>query len=183
MFCLGQKKGFTLVEVLITIAILGILSSMGVAGLMGAVENARVNGVAKRTVAFMERMGKESKRLSTTLCLKMANDQRIEVYKAVDCSSPPADSLFDHMDIEAPMKFVSVCPNIADACELSENCGVNLLDGTSGVFVPKIGLASLPVSGYVCAQYGSSDHYAAAVKSKEENFVKPLTYEDDEWFW
>ncbi len=183
MFGGVQKKGFTLIEVLITVVLMGILSTMGVASLFGAVENAKVNDVAKNTTAFMERIAKDSKRLSIPLCLKKANDQRIDVYKSTDCTNPPADSLFDHLAIDAPMRFVAECPELGDVCDLSENCGVNLLNGTSGVFKPRIGLSSLPVSGYVCAQFGIKDHFAMALKSGSENFVKRLTYEDDEWSW
>lgn len=183
----GLKKtaaGYTLVEVLAVVAILGILSSMGFAGLMGAAENARVNGTAKNITAFMDRMGKESKRLSTPLCLRKVSDQRINVYKSTDCTtSLDPTLLFDHMDIEAPMRFVSNCPNLDEVCNDSEDCNVNLLNGSNGVFSPRIGLSSLPISGFVCAQSGSNDHYAMALKSNAENFVKTLTYEDEEWSW
>lgn len=181
----ANRNGFTLIEVLITVILIGILSTMGVSSLFGAAENAKVNGMAKDTAAFMERIAKDSKRLSTPLCLKMANEQRINVYKSDDCSSPLADSLFDHLDIEAPMRFVAECPDVDAACNASgaENCEINLLDGTSGVFKPRIGLSSLPVSGYVCAQFGTKDHYAMVLKTNTENFVKTLTYEEDEWSW
>ncbi len=183
MFGVVQKKGFTLIEVLITVVLMGILSTMGVASLFGAAENAKVNDVAKNTAAFMERIAKESKRMSLHLCMRRASDQRINVYKSDDCTDPPADSLYDHLDIEAPMRFVAECPDLGDVCDLSENCGINLLNGTAGVFKPRIGLSSLPVSGYVCAQFGIKDHYAMALKSGTENFVKKLTYEGDEWSW
>lgn len=182
-FGYSQRKtaaGYTLVEVLAVVAILGILSSMGFAGLMGAAENARVSGAAKNMTAFMERIAKESKRMSTPLCIKKINDQRIGVYES-DCSTSLDGSLY--LDLEAPMKFVDECPDFDDICAESENCEVNLINGSDGVFKPRIGLSSLPVSGYVCAQYGSNDHYAVALKSSAENFVKTLTYEDEEWSW
>lgn len=183
MFGVGQKKGFTLIEVLITVVLMGILSSMGVVSLFGAAENAKINDAAKNTAAFVERIAKDSKRMSTPLCLKKMNDQIINVYKSTDCSNPSADLLYDHFSIDAPTRFVAECPNMGTVCTVAENCNVNLLDGTSGVFKPKIGLASLPVSGNICIQYGTKQHFAITLKSKAENFVRFLTYEDDEWSW
>ncbi|MCQ2097188.1 MAG: type II secretion system protein [Fibrobacter sp.] len=185
MFGVVQKKGFTLIEVLITVVLIGILSTMGVASLMGAAENAKIEGAGKDTAAFMERIAKDSKRMSKPLCLKRANDQRIDVYKSDDCTDPLADSLYDHLDIDAPMRFVAECPQVGgiEGCNSSGSCEANLLDGTAGVFKPKIGLSSLPVFGYVCIQFALKDHYAIALKTSSENFMKPLTYEGGEWSW
>ena len=50
MLNVGSKKhGFTLIEVLVVVSIMGILVSMGVASLTGAVANARIRDYALNT--------------------------------------------------------------------------------------------------------------------------------------
>ena len=48
------KKGFTLVEVLTVVIIIGILSAAGYAGLQRAIANSRIKDAAFNMAAFME---------------------------------------------------------------------------------------------------------------------------------
>lgn len=169
-------RGFTLIELLVVIAIMGILASAGVVGVQRAVENSRVNDAAINTTAFLNRVANESSRISSALCLQKSsgNVRRIEAYKCSDENKKIIDSL----ELDAPMKFVNSCD--VD-CDEDDACDVDLLDGTSGVFKPKLGLSAAPPSGYVCAQYAGTQHYAAAIKKKTLNTIIPSVGDDEGW--
>lgn len=157
---------------MVVIAIMGILSAMGVAGLQGAVENTRVNDAAKNVKAFLERTANEANRLSETLCLKVGtNNRRLFVYKGSDCTklAEGSPSLYS-MELDNPLKFVTSCPDYEGE--------QNWLSGTNGVFKPRLGLSAAPVSGVVCAQYADENHYAVALKSADVNYIEALTCDE-----
>lgn len=177
----SKKNGYTLVEVLVVVTIMGVLSSMGVAGLRGAVINSRIKDHAMNTAAFLERMANEANRMSKTLC---ANVQRksIDVYATNDCSG----SLYAQysLDLQYPVKF---------GCDIDNDLSTSIKDtkgamsddnnwGVGGMghyllFEPRIGLSAVP-RGFLCLQYGTSNTYTdnaygIAVKYSDKNMVKP----------
>ena len=165
------KAGYTLVEVLVVVSIMGILSAMGVAGLQRAVANARIKDAAVNTAAFVERVANESNRLSAILCLKIepGNPQKILVVKddgKKDCSSP-SDGIVDYLEIDAPNKFVTM-----------NACGPVDLDWFGNnkkiAFKPRLGLSAVPPHGGVCIQYGNSDVFGAVRKTQNINRVIPM---------
>lgn len=178
-----KKSGYTLVEVMVVVAIMGVLSSMGVVSLRQAIENKRVAGAARNMAAFLEQTANESKRLSSVLCLTASGD-RLLVTKG-EClpddddgkKNVNSDPLFT-FELEAPMKFSNTCPSF-NGCGANDDCSVNLIINSNGEFVPRIGGSAVP-SGYICARYANSNHYAAALKRRSENSVKALSgYSDD----
>ncbi len=175
MLTVGSKKsGYTLVEVLVVVSIMGILSSMGVVGLRNAVINSRVKDYAVNTAAFLERVANESNRLSSPVCVMKAGDQMLVAYVTDNCDDHPADH-FDSFSIEAPATF---------------NCGANFADGhdvqgsdwANGIiFRPRIGLSAAPTEGYVCVQYGTNSNYGVAVKARDKNMIIPMWNLDGSW--
>lgn len=164
------KAGYTLVEVMVVVTIMGILSAVGVAGLQRAVANARVKDAAINTAAFVERVANLSRQRNEVLCLRIdpSNPQKVLAIRDVvekDCSDPKGS--IDSMTIDSPSKFVSM-----------GKCGPVTLDWfgkTAKVaFKPRLGLSAAPPEGGVCVQYGDSDVYGAVRKEKKKNRVVPM---------
>ena len=183
-FCMqkhsSKKSGFTLVEVVVVVAIMGILTTMGVAGLRGAVINARMKDCAVNVTAFLERIANESNRMSKRLCVRIAGDteQRLNVFEPVNgsCNVGKPEILYDTYDIESPARF---------NCDRSR---INLDDfgpdwgGNDGaLFVPRIGLSAAPSKGFLCMQYGDSDVFARAQKTKNNNVIVPWWRTGGDW--
>jgi prepilin-type N-terminal cleavage/methylation domain-containing protein len=166
----SKKSGFTLVEVVVVVAIMGILTTMGVAGLRGAVLNARMKDCAVNVTAFLERIANESNRMSKRLCVKVAHDteQELQVFEPVDgsCNVDRPPALYDVYNLESPARFS--CDN--DAIDLDE-FGTNWGDGA--MFVPRIGISAAPTEGYLCMQYGDDLVFARAQKEKNNNVIVP----------
>ena len=74
----SKKSGFTLVEVVVVVAIMGVLSTMGVSSLRSAVINTRMKDYSLNLTAFLERIGNDATRMSKEFCVKMADGKRAE---------------------------------------------------------------------------------------------------------
>ena len=163
------KAGYTLVEVLVVVVIMGILSTMGVVGLQRAVANARIKDAAVNTSAFIERVGNEAIRMSAEICLAKSGDQKILVYK-VDSKTECHGTRIDSLVIDYPNKFTTM-----SACGMP--AGVPDLLTTGEVdkrfFKPKTGLSAVPVEGAICIQHGNDQLFGAARKLKTSNSVRP----------
>jgi prepilin-type N-terminal cleavage/methylation domain-containing protein len=165
------KAGYTLVEVLVVVSIMGVLSAMGVAGLQRAVANARVKDAAINTAAFVERVANLSNQRNEILCLKIepGNPQKVLVVRDAgerDCSSP-SEGVIAAFEIDSPNQFVYM-----------SHCGPVTLDwfGTNKqvAFKPRLGLAATPPEGGVCIQYGDKNVYGAVRKDPKKNWVIPM---------
>lgn len=170
----SKKNGYTLVEVLVVVSIMGILSSMGVSGLHSAVVNSRIKDAALNTAAFLERMANESNRISKRICVKKDHEQRITAYligddsgDASSCESYTRE--FASFAVESPVNFECEGAALSDYEDIKTNWT------TSGaMFIPRIGLSAAPAEGYVCMQYGSSRTYGLVLKQKTNNMMIPM---------
>lgn len=163
----GAKSGYTLVEVLVVVIIMGVLSTMGVASLQGAVANARVKDAAINTAAFLERVATEARKQSAELCLVKApgnNSNKLLVYKSDESTNYCHGTVLDSLVIDSPNKFVNL-----------KDCGMVTVDwigSNPAIFEPRRGLSAAPLEGAVCIQYGSDDRFGAARKLKLANGIK-----------
>lgn len=167
----SRKNGFTLVEVLVVISIMGILTSMGVASLRRAVINNRVRDYALNTAAFLERVANDANRMSKPLCIKFL-PKSIDVYETSDCSGSSLEQF--SIDLNLPLKFgcdIDASIQELDGMENDDNWA-----GSDVVFTPRIGLSPAP-KGFVCIQYGANgddgNAYGLAIKSTGKNMIVP----------
>lgn len=181
----SKKNGYTLVEVLVVVTIMGVLSSMGVAGLQGAVKNSRIKDAALNTAAFLERIANDANRLSKRICVKKDHDQRITAYLK-DEASGDANSCADYAQefatfaVESPVKFGCEGAGLSDLAEDVTTNDWAAYDG-GAMFIPRIGLSAAPADGYVCVQYGSSDTYGLVLKRKTNNMMIPMWKSGSDW--
>jgi prepilin-type N-terminal cleavage/methylation domain-containing protein len=153
----SRKLGFTLVEVLVVVAIMGILSGIGVASLRSAVANSRIKDAGINVTAFMQRAANEATRLNEKLCAHVSDDKTLKLYKGACGESFDEDTKIDEFVLESLNKFVTASNNV--------NCPV--LSGkspeTSVTLTPKIGVSPIP-TGCFLIRYGETDRFAASIK-------------------
>ena len=171
----NKKAGYTLVEVLVVVVIIGVLSSMGVASLQRAVANSRVKDAAINTAAFVERVANLATQRSEVLCLVIdpSNPYKILAVRDTihhDCTDPKGS--VDSMTIDAPAMYVT---RSIGGCPSSMQDWFNAgIDKKYRTFKPRIGLSAVPPEGGVCIKYGDSDVFGAVRKTRDLNRVVPM---------
>lgn len=167
-----MKKGFTMIELLVVVSIMGILSAMGVASLRNAVINNRVKDAAINVTAYLERVASETNRLSEKVCVK-ASGSRIQATKGA-CGST-AGALISKYEFEGNenLSFVN--------SKGGADCAKSWANGET--FVPKFGLSAAPVEGCIVVKYGDGDRQARALKKKEKNNIIPQISYDGGTHW
>ncbi|NLO24242.1 MAG: prepilin-type N-terminal cleavage/methylation domain-containing protein [Fibrobacter sp.] len=161
------KKGFTLVEVLAVVAILGILSAAGYSSLNNAIANSRLKDAIVNTRAFVESMSLESKRLHDSLCIVfVANQMQTKRFANDVCEGDAISTL----ELVAPVSFYTSTPqNIVS----QESFVATPVIWTSAdkflVLSPKLGLNEITEEGVIALRYGNSSRYGAVLKSAKKN--------------
>lgn len=158
----SRKLGFTLVEVLVVVAIMGILSGIGVASLRSAVANSRIKDAGINVTAFMQRAANEATRLNEKLAVNVeSGNKTLRLYKcnAVDGNGICTNfgDTVDEMTLESSNAFVTdvTCPEELPDAQKTPATVVTL--------VPKIGVSPIPTA-CLMVRYGSTDRYAASIK-------------------
>jgi len=171
-----KKLGYTLVELLAVISIMGILAGMGVVGFQTAVTHARTKDAALNVAAYLERTANEARRLNETLCVrKGATANVLLTYKAA-CNAGSFANPIDQLVLEDQVSVLE--SGVPDGLG---GGGVNIIKSTEkkASFTPRPGLSAAPYEGYVAVEY--SGEYGAAVKEKTKNSFTPKWNPSGSW--
>ena len=172
------KKGFTLVEVLAVVAIIGILSAAGYANLRQAIANSRVKDAAFNIAAFAETAATKAKQISDTVCVKACNNQLVAYKSSCALASSSCEvsdpTILDRLEMPTGVRIVTSSANALE--------GSNWNSGDGAEFVPRFGLSAAPQKGYFLVRYLESDLYGSAVKVEHRNsFVSKISYDGTTW--
>jgi prepilin-type N-terminal cleavage/methylation domain-containing protein len=159
------KSGFTLIEVMIVVILIGILSMMAYASLLDHIYLLRTRDAATNTAAFLNRVSAEAKRRDRPVCVELVSPQEMNA-KLCNASGDTytlTDTIVDTYGVLTGFSFHA----------LSGTGGLNNPPTTvwsSGFIpmVPQIGLSSLPREGAIVMMY-SRGFCAAAIKASDQN--------------
>lgn len=156
------KCGYTLIEVLTVVAMIGILSTVGYGGLQGAIANSRVKDAAFNLAAYAESTANRARQLNDTLCVKKKTDKMLVTYRS-SCANSDSGDPIDSLEMVVGVSLVDA--------SVEGLPGENWAAGAD--FIPRFGLSAMPFEGYWAAKYGNEDLYGAAVKEKMKNAILP----------
>lgn len=160
-----MKNGYTLVELLTVIAIIGILSSMGYVNFHEAVANHRTRDAALNIAAFMEQVANRTRQMNTELCVRRDDAQKLIVLKSKCAAANESSERVDSLMINSPVKILATTDN--------DFRGPNFAS-TDAQFEPRIGLSCSPYEGYIKVQYGDMDLFGIARKTKTKNYYTSM---------
>lgn len=176
-----SRAGFTLIEVLVVVAIIGILSAAGVSSLNDAIANSRLKDAIINTRAFTEVMSSEAKRLNDSLCIKFeAKKMTAYHYGAGACGGTAIDS----RSLEGQISFLGTAPGNAAAQESFVGTpSVWSASGSYFILAPQQGVSSVVSEGIIGLRYGNSSRYGAILKTAKKNHLQAFFSADGGSSW
>ena len=171
-----KKLGYTLVELLAVISIMGILSGMGVVGFQTMVSHTRTKDAALNVAAYLERTANKARQLNATLCVRPDGVHKLVTYKAAcDAGDGNFGDPIDQLVLENQVTILE------DDVNDVGGGGINLIASgeKKASFVPRPGLSSAPYEGYIVVKYGGER--GAAVKEKTKNTFTPKWNPSGSW--
>ena len=116
------ESGFSLIEVLVALVVLGILSSAGTLGLMTLMRTSSQADLQSRADALLGGFGEALKQLDYVACATGGEYQ--QAFNASETASPNPERLIQRPD--ASVHVVSV--NAGDRCDLGIDAGVQIIN-------------------------------------------------------
>lgn len=160
-----QKRGFTLIEVMVVVAILGIMASIAYSGYGAFVARERVKGAAESVHALMARAAADVRKLNDTLSLGLTT-HGLAVYRTHDCSGTVRYEETMPLGVQIVSKAENGSPTGSHPSWIPGAYQV------PGCIVLKADLVLHPMSpGFVELRYTRFNYLALVYKSSHLNFT------------
>ena len=159
------KSGFTMLELMVVIIIIGILSSLAYAGMNALIQTNKAKEVAREITSFVERAIAEGKMRQKPVIISLTNGNEL---KAVTDENPPVTIITKTLanGFSANSGVPDGCGNDFHNSVTSEN---------------KIGISGVSGSGCFVACFGTT-YCGSAVKSSDKNkFVAKVKRPSTGW--
>lgn len=164
---LGNKKGFTLLELMVVVILIGILTTLAYSSLIELIQTNKAKEAARTMTAFVERAITEGKMRKNQVKIT-ATGNTINA-DAVGSSAPFATSLLDN-------GF-----SFANSASKPPDCG-NAVANAPVTAEVKVGISG--ISGLVCfVACNPSDYCGAAVKTATKNTFEPYLKRKNSTTW
>jgi len=185
----NDKQGFTLLELAVVVAIVGVLSALGVSGLQKAVMNDRARSAADELAAIFNQAASIAKQRSDSLCFMppvSANNLVLRVYNTEDgvCDGDTIRVFpLDGLTVETPPRL----DKLKSLLEIDAEYGpardwANSASGNEALFVPRIGLNPIATQGFIGVKVNESRHAAVGKGAFSNYFQAYVCYNcDDDW--
>lgn len=171
----NKTAGFTLVEVITVVAIIGILSGLAISGMGRKVDFERTRGAAISLAAFMTRVSAEVKKQNADLSVRFS-ETMVDAFRSADCSGAILFSEVLETSVAIP-NVASGAPAIAATNSWNHRACLSFSK-------LKIGENSVSANGWVRIDHRRRTNLRGLVlKSAADNRFRPMVSSDGGSTW